>query len=133
MAIRFDILSAVVSRGRSVISPKLNDPDSEVERGLGVDLLDEPLCLLLGLEGEVGVVGAPLHEVSVPPPLDQLQVQQRTDLPIDEEIPKPTLCEVKWDPLEDETHRGAATELSIHLISFLKINITRNWRCPRTG
>ena len=119
MAIRFDILSAVVSRGRSVISPKLNDPDSEVERGLGVDLLDEPLCLLLGLEGEVGVVGAPLHEVSVPPPLDQLQVQQRTDLPIDEEIPKPTLCEVKWDPLEDETHCGAATELNIHLILFL--------------
>ena len=126
MAIKFDFLSAVVSRGWSVISPKLNDPDGEVERGLGVDLLDEPLRLLVSLEGEVGVVGAALHEVSVPPPLDQLQGQQRTDLPAQEEIPKPTLCEVKWDPLEDETHCGAATELNIHLISFFKVNITTN-------
>ena len=119
MAIKFDFLSAVVSRGWSVISPKLNDPDGEVERGLGVDLLDEPLRLLVSLEGEVGVVCAALHEVSVPPPRDQLQVQQRTDLSAQEEIPKPTLCEVKWDPLEDETHCGAATELNIHLILFL--------------
>ena len=124
MAIKFCFLSAVVSRGRSVISPKLNDPDGEVERGLGVDLLDEPLCLLVSLEGEVGVVCAALHEVSVPPPLDQLQVQQRTDLPAQEEIPKPTLCEVKWDPLEDDTHCGDATELNIHLFSFFKVNIT---------